>query len=379
MPVTDEVDKKPAAQEENAPVAHEGQTPAPEKPAPKKPVHHKPRKSGNSRSLWIFVLLLAIAGGGFYIFTVYQKQQNQFTTLINQQAQLRAQLEAQKDQLEQQVTRQLQAMQAMQAQQDELTTYIEVLRQRNQHLRKDWLVLEAEYLLQMANHRLLFERDVNTAVAALDAADTRLRETGDPAALGVRKAIAEAIQALKQVPQADLAGLSLTLSAINKELDTLPLKTPDPKSRQDELQREETGDAKVSSWSDLPAAIWRDLKSLVVIRDHREPVQPLISPDQRFFLIENLRLQIEQARLAMLSAQGDVYKERLATAIQWIEEHFNTDSAHTQGTLDTLHQLQSATVAPALPDISAAYKAMQQLRSGVPQEDKPATEQGNHS
>ena len=86
--MTDEVDKKPAAQEENAPAAQEGQTPAAEKPAPKKPVHHKPRKSGNSRSLWIFVLLLAIAAGGFYVFTVYQKEQNQFTTLINQQAQL---------------------------------------------------------------------------------------------------------------------------------------------------------------------------------------------------------------------------------------------------------------------------------------------------
>jgi len=374
--VTDEVDKKPAAQEENAPVAQEGQTPAAEKPAPKKPVHHKPRKSGHGRPLWFVVLLLALAAGGFYVYTLYQKQQNRFATLIDQQSQLRAQLEAQTDQLEQQLTRQLQAMQT---QQDELTTYIEVLRQRNQHLRKDWLVLEAEYLLQMANHRLLFERDVNTAIAALDAADARLRETGDPAVLGVRKAIAEAIQTLKQVPQADLAGLSLTLSAINKELDTLPLKTPDPKSRQDELQREETGESKVSSWKDLPAAIWRDLKGLVVIRDHREPVQPLISPEQRFFLIENLRLQIEQARLAMLSAQGDVYKERLATAIQWIEEHFNTDSAHTQGTLDTLRQLQSATVAPALPDIGAAYRAMQQLRSGVIQEDKPETGQGNHS
>lgn len=375
--MTDEVEKKPDAQEETSPAAQEEQPAAPPpKPPAKKSAHHRPRKSAGGRPLWMLVFVLLIAGGGYYVFTLYQQLLNRIDAQDEQQAQLRNRFETQNDQIQEQIARRLQAMQT---QQDELASYIEVLRQKNQHLRKDWLVLEAEYLLQMANYRLLFERDVSTAIAALDAADTRLRETGDPATIAVRKAIAEAIQALKQVPQADLAGLSLTLSAVNKDLDTLPLKTPDPKSRADEQQREAAPGSEVSSWSELPAAIWRDLKSLVVIRDHNEAVQPLISPDQRFFLIENLRLQIEQARLAMLSGQGDVYKERLATATQWIEEHFNTESAHTQGTLDTLHQLQSATVAPALPDISPAYKAMQRLRSGVIEEDKPETEQGSHS
>lgn len=366
--MNDEVEKKPAGQDEPAAVA--------DKAPPKKHVQHRSRTSGGNRPLWLFVFVLLIAGGGFYAYTVYQKQLGQVSALAEQQAQLRSELQAENAKLEEQLTRQLQVMQNRQ---DELASYLEVLRQQNQHLRKDWLILEAEYLLQMANHRLLFERDVSTAIAALDSADARLRETGDPAVLNVRKVIAGAIQSLKQVPQADRAGLSLTLSAINKELESLPLKTPDPKSRADEEQREVTAGKEVSSWSELPAAIWRDLRGLVVIRDHSEPVQPLISPDQRFFLIENLRLQIEQARLAMLSGQGEVFKERITTAIQWIETHFNTGSAHTQGTLDTLRQLQAAPVAPDLPDISPVYNALQQLRTGKVPDAEPESTQGNHS
>ena len=351
-------------------------TPPADTPPPKKPVTHKQHKRNANRAWWFLVLILLLAGGGFYAYTEYQKQHRQLNMLSEQQATLHSELRAQQQQLEAQIHRQVQAMQSRQ---DELAAYLEVMRQQNQHLRKDWLILEAEYLIQMANHRLLFERDVSTASAALHAADMRLRETGDPAVLAVRKVIAEAIQSLKQVPQADRAGLSLTLSAINKELETLPLKTPDPKTRADEAQRETEAGKEISSWKELPAAIWRDLKGLVVIRDHRDPVQPLISPDQRFFLIENLRLQIEQARLAMLSGQGEVYKERVATAMQWIETHFNTDSVHTQSVLDTLQQLQSVAVAPALPDISPVYNALQKLRTGKVPDAAPESTQGNHS
>ena len=366
--MTDEPEKKQDAQEITPPPA--------DTPPPKKSVAHKHHKRSGKRAGWFIVVVLIFAGAGFYGYTVYQKQSNLLGALSEQQAVLRNELRAQQNQLEEQIHRQIQAMQSRQ---DELSAYLDVMRQQNQHLRKDWLILEAEYLMQMANHRLLFERDVSTAIAALDAADMRLRETGDPAVLGVRKVIAEAIQSLKQVPQADRAGLSLTLSAINKELETLPLKTPDPKSRADGAQRDTDATKEISSWKELPAAIWRDLKGLVVIRDHRDPVQPLISPDQRFFLIENLRLQIEQARLAMLSGQGELYKERIATAIVWIETHFNSDSAHTQSVLDTLQQLQSVAVAPPLPDISPVYNALQKLRTGKVPDAAPESTQGNHS
>ena len=350
MHVTEQDENKPSAETKTM------DAPAAEKESPKKPAH-KARARHSSPSM-LLLLVIVIAGAvatGFFGFHVYTQQSVRIDELATQQSQLQSQNEKLKSQVSA-------GIQTLSNQQADLANNIETLRAKNQHLRKDWLILEAEYLLQLANYRLLFERDINTAIVALNSADMRLRDTGDPGVIGVRKVIAEAVQALKQVPQADLAGLSLSLSAINKDIETLPLNTPDPKSKQYELQRENSATQQVQSWSELPAAIWRDLKSLVVIRDHTEAVQPLLAPDQRFFLIENLRLQIEQARLAMLSGQPEVYKERIATAINWIETYFDKTSPHTQTALDTLKQVQASAIAPPLPDISKPYQALEQYR-----------------
>lgn len=343
------------------------------------PAHRKRKSSSHKTSSWgmiVFVLLGLIAAAAWYGHSEFNKTQKTFTDIQQSQSALT-------EQNREFEVRLLARMEAMQTQQQELTDYIQVLRDKNQHLRKDWLLMEAEYLIQLANYRLLFERDINTAIAALESADVRLRDTGDPGILSVRKVIAEAVQALRQVPQADLAGLSLTLSAINKDIDKLPLNTPDPKSKQHEQQSEAEQKTKhVKSWQELPAAIWSDLKGLVEIRDHEAPIQPLLSPEERFFLIENLRLQIEQARLAMLSGQAKVYQERLTTAISWIDQHFDKQSKMTASTLETLKQLQHESIAPPLPDITDTYQALRNYRLGKepvsePSETKPAVTRPN--
>ena len=350
--------------------------PASQDKARKTPLESKPVRPPRQRAGY-FALLIAllaialIAGAGWYGFHWHKQTREQLSVL--QQGQI--QLSAQNEQLAQQSANRVAVMQASQK---ELAGYVEALRQKDQHLRKDWLVMEAEYLIQLANHRLLFERDINTAIVALQSADVRIKEAGDPSLLNTRKAIASAVQALKQVDQADLAGLSLTISAINQDLAALPLNTPDTVSKAKTANTDLAESKQVQSWSELPAAIWRDLKTLIVIRDHNEPVAPLLSPDQRFFLVENLRLQLEQARLAMLAGQSSVYKERLQTAILWIEKHFDKEAALTQSTLDTLRQMSNAAIAPALPDISPAYGALQNYRDkteagkGKPTEVKPS-------
>ena len=337
-------------------------------PAPKR--SHK-RQHKNHSLIWVLLIALALIGGGiFYVAELMTKSRTQ---LADQVAELQQKLQNQRDTTSEQQQSVNAQLAALHKHQQELTGYIEALRSRDKHLRKDWLILEAEYLIQLANYRLLFERDINTAMVALQSADVRLKETGDPAVLNVRKAIAASVQSLKQIEQVDLAGLSLTMTALNKELGKLPLNTPDPVAKAKEADTELSESKQVSAWTELPAAIWRDVKSLIVIRDHEQPVGPLLSPDQRFFLVENLRLQIEQARLAMLSGQAQVYSERVSTAIGWIEQHFDKEAAITKATLETLNQLKSAPIAPELPDISASYQALQKYRANGEQDSKPAT------
>ncbi|MGD9386352.1 MAG: uroporphyrinogen-III C-methyltransferase, partial [Thioalkalispiraceae bacterium] len=146
---------------------------------------HSPTHKSSGWGLVVIVVLGLLAVAGWYGLTEVQQTQQTFSELQQSQQALTSQ------------NRDFEAamsarMERLQAQQKELTDYIQVLRDKNQHLRKDWLLMEAEYLIQLANYRLLFERDINTAIAALDSADTRLRETGDPGVLAVRQVIAEA-------------------------------------------------------------------------------------------------------------------------------------------------------------------------------------------
>ena len=336
---------------------------------------HRSRQHRSHAGWWVLLVTIIVLGGagtgaGWYAYQWYLQSQQQITSLQQAQTNLMTQNQKLSQQFNDRLT-------TLAAKQQELTKYVEVIRQRDTHLRKDWLVMEADYLLQLASYRLLFERDINTAIVALHSADQRLKDAGDPALINTRKEIANAIQGLKQVDQADLAGLSLTMSALIKELGELPTNTPDPVAKIQESNADLSETKNVSSWRELPAAIWRDLKSLIVIRQHDQPVAPLLSPQQRFFLVENLRLELEQARLAMLTGQAEVYQERIQTAKQWIEKHFDKEAAVTKAALDTLQQLQEAAIAPELPDISSAYQALQKYEANAEQtglSETPATQ-----
>ena len=90
------------------------------------------------------------------------------------------------------------------------------------------------------------------------------------------------------------------------DVDDLPLLTPEPETA---TQRSNCPiRPPVDNWKELPAAMWEDMKKLFIIRDHQGHIKPLLSPEQHFFLTQNLKLQLEQARLALLTGETDVYQ-----------------------------------------------------------------------
>ncbi|MDR9437186.1 MAG: uroporphyrinogen-III C-methyltransferase [Thiohalophilus sp.] len=329
-----------------------------------------PRARGAGVALFIALLgllgALGVGAGGYYLWQTQQQladeQRQQLTALEETLTGLRRQHSNQN-------SRQDDQLQQLQTRQQNLDDALQTLIKSRSHLRNDWLLTEAEYLLKLANHRLLLERDVATAIVALQSADERLHEVADPGLLKIRQRIAADINDLRAVNQPDLAGLSFTLSSLAGDIPRLPLATPDPQTRQ-QLDAAASQSDKVETWRELPTALWQDLKSLVVIRQHDEPIQPLLAPEQRFFLTQNLQLQLEQARLALLNGQTRVYRERLQQARQWVETYFDTEQAPTRQTLEQLDQLAEQEIHPALPDISDTHQALERFRQQRRLDDK---------
>ncbi len=319
------------------------------------------RGSGSNATLLILIFFIIIGTlGGFYLLWENQQQ-----TLVREQL-LRQQLNQHITDLQQQQQtqreQQQQQLAAIEKAQQDLRHNLTNLVRNKQHLRNDWLMAEAEYLVQLANHRLLLEKDVVTAKVALKAADARLAEVADPALLSIRKILARDIQALNTITPVDLAGLSVTLSALSQNISNLPLRTPDPKTRKLTQQEKKQRKHDINNIAELPAMIWRDIKNLIIIRQHDKPLQPLMAPEQHFFLTQNLALMVEQARLALLNGQSEIYQERLDTIKKWINEYFDTEHNITRNMLSNIDELKKIDIDPPLPDISSTYAAIKQYR-----------------
>ncbi len=247
---------------------------------------------------------------------------------------------------------------------------LSALARRDGRHRAQWLLAEAEYFVRLAAGRLALQRDPDTALAALAGADARVRETGDPALLPVRKALARDMAALRALPRVDLAGLSLELDALAAQVDELPLATPDPASARARRPQEAAGapaeDGETGHWWDRARGVWTILRGLVVVRRHDRPIEPLLAPEQRVFLVSNIRLALEQARLALLRGEAPVYRGRLARAAELVRRWFDTRHAGVRALLERLERLAAADIAPALPRLTslAALEQARRARAG---------------
>lgn len=226
----------------------------------------------------------------------------------------------------------------------------------------DWVLAETEYLMRIANNRLTLERDVNTALAALSIADTRLRDIGNPALIDVRKQLADEITKLGAIETPDITGMALKLRSLQNRVASLPLKGETGSELQETTTTEEAqNSAGTSGWKKFLDEIWTALKSLVTIRRVNGDDSALIPPDQRAFLRENLRLQLETARLALFRNDDQSFHSGLETAKDWLTRYFNTDSGPTSSMLDTLARLNEAKLDAPLPDISGSLNSLREI------------------
>ena len=227
----------------------------------------------------------------------------------------------------------------------------------------EWLLAEAEYLMRIANHRLTFNQDSNTAAAALQQADEKLRDSGDLGLIGVRDKLAAEINQLKAFEPVDIAGMAASLQSLSQQVEQLKLKGIT-------LTHGETGETAADepmgrNLDSLLSDSWRGFRELMVIRKHDQPVSAMLPPSQQYFLYQNLRLQLESARLALLRQENILFKSSLDTAIEWLNSFFDGEDNATSQMLATLTQLKNTELDPALPNISASLNLLTQYRENA--------------
>ncbi|RAR58583.1 uroporphyrin-3 C-methyltransferase [Onishia taeanensis] len=237
---------------------------------------------------------------------------------------------------------------------DTLDRVLDELNSQQQTDEREWLHAEVAYLLRLANQRLQLERDVGGAMALLETADKRLKEADNPALLPVRRAVADELAKLDAVPDVDRTGLYLTLNAQQEQLASLPLKQDVAEiAAEGSIETPPSGD-----WQQQLKRFGSELKDLVTVRRHDQALEALITPEQETYLRQNVRLVIEQAQLALLKEEPELYRASLDKAVTLIEGYYDTDRDSVKTSIARLTDMRGKTIRPELPDISGSQQAM---------------------
>ena len=213
-------------------------------------------------------------------------------------------------------------------------------------------IAEIDFLLRTASERLQLFSDPTAADLALQAADVQIEALNDPMFLSVRQRIATSREALALVPSIDRVELSTQLTALQSKVPDLPFR----------------GEAETQPEPVLPddAGWWESFKqtmsSLVTVRRRVPEDQSLLSLDDKDYLRQGLWLQFESARLALMRNDTSVYSGSLDRVNDTVEQFFKNGSSDVQALLLEVAALKQVNIAPEMPDISAPWSQLRQLR-----------------
>ncbi|MDG1304740.1 MAG: uroporphyrinogen-III C-methyltransferase [Pseudomonadales bacterium] len=239
---------------------------------------------------------------------------------------------------------------------------------------EDWLLAEVEYLIRLANQRVLMERDVSGALSLLSSADEIVEQTSGIAAYELRESLAYDIANLKAVSDLDTDGIFLSLSAMVSQVPELRRKQPEL-SPPTQIQVE-NGEAQnyYQQFLSLVNNIFGRVLNSVDYRRDGVAITPLLPPKEEYYLRQNLILKFEMAQLALLRNDQPVYQTSLSEAKLWIVKHFVETDPRTVALVIALDQLVEVEVDRSLPNISGSLRAVRGLLNTLHQQDSRGAE-----
>jgi len=242
--------------------------------------------------------------------------------------------------------------------------------------RDEWALSEVEQVLSTASQQLQLAGNVQGALLALQNADRSLARSDKPQFIAVRRAIASDLEKLKATPSVDLAGVAVRLDSVIGQVDTLPLLSGEkpllpaaPVREQRGAQAASTSAAPLgmgarllATWRNWSEEMWDDVRQLIRVRSVNTPEALMLSPDQNYFVRENLKLRLLNARLALLSRDETTFAGDLHAAQETLDKYFDTRARTTQQAQTALRQVQANNLAIEMPTLADSLNALRNYK-----------------
>ena len=223
---------------------------------------------------------------------------------------------------------------------------------------------EVEYLVRMANQRVLMEQDANSALQLLQFADEIIRETSGLTAHSLRDALARDIAALKAVGSPDTQGIYLELSALVSQVPLLSRTLPIYQAPILETDQRPDATSYFARFLRLIRHAGNRLAHLVDFRRDEVAVKPVLPPKEEYFLRQNLVLKLQIAQMALLEGNQILFQSALGEAQVWVSDSFDQENPGTVAMLKAFTRLSASQVSVDLPNIASSLKAARSLLAG---------------
>lgn len=233
---------------------------------------------------------------------------------------------------------------------------LEELRGRAEGPERAWSRAEAFFLMELAQRRLAVDRDIDTAIVALESADSRLAALRDPGVTAVRQQLRKEVQSLRAVHRPDTVGILSRLTNAEEQAALVPV-------------RGIVAVERVTPSGALPEGIFarawavarNAIAGLISVRKVDDRGGSIVTVEEQALRRQHLQLLLFSARTAVVRHDNPGYRSALAGARQWLGEFFDLTDPAAALLLDEIQQLEPIDIDPRLPDISGSSRALQRL------------------
>ncbi|KQV46513.1 uroporphyrinogen-III C-methyltransferase [Duganella sp. Root336D2] len=255
--------------------------------------------------------------------------------------------------------------------------------------RDEWALAEIEQVLSTASQQLQLAGNVPGALIALQNADRSLSRSDKPQFITIRRAIAKDIERLKALPNVDNVGLAVRLDNVIAQVDGLPMLSDAKPTAPAQPERKAHAPAKAKGkgatgkeaaaapaededswgnrlknvWQDWSSDMWSEVSTLIRVRRVETPGAIMLAPEEAYFLRENLKLRLLNARMALLSRNEAAFRADLLAAQESLARYFDTKTAQTKTAQQLLRQLQGSNLQIEMPTLADSLNAVRNYKA----------------
>ena len=236
--------------------------------------------------------------------------------------------------------------------------------------RDENVVADVEAAIRVALQQSALTGSAEPLVATLKQADERLARYNQPRLERVRRAVNRDLDRVKALGRVDIASLTVRLDEAVRLVDELPLLAlAVPRSKAVTANRPATAPEAAGAaapaasipaegdwrgralqwWRDSSSQVGNEVRALVRVTRIDHPEAMLVAPEQQFFLRENLKLRLLNARLALLSRQFEIAQSDIRDAQAALDRYFERGSKRAAAVADLLRQVSAQARQTSVP------------------------------